>query len=70
HSVTEFGRFFDFKVMTLFPFDRSLFATSIMTDEEIRWVNDYHAMVAERLCPLLSADEAAWMKEKTAPIAK
>ena len=28
---TEFGRFFHFKVMTLFPFDLSLFDTSIMT---------------------------------------
>ena len=37
--TTEFGRFFKFETMTLFPFDRSLFDTSIMTPEEINWVN-------------------------------
>lgn len=66
-QTTEFGNFYHFKVMTLFPFDRSLFDTSIMTADEIKWVNDYNAMVCERLTPHLNADEAAWMKEKTAP---
>ena len=68
HSVTEFGKFYDFKVMTLFPFDRSLFETSIMTPEEIKWVNDYHQMVCQRLTPYLSPEEAAWMEEKTRPL--
>ncbi|MDE5957909.1 MAG: aminopeptidase P family protein [Muribaculaceae bacterium] len=62
---TEFGRFFHFEVMTLFPFDLNLFDTSIMTDEEIKWVNDYHTMVRNRLTPHLTPDEAAWMAEKT-----
>ena len=62
---TEFGKFFHFNVMTLFPFDLTLFDTSIMSDEEIQWVNDYHTIVRERLTPLLSAEEAAWMAEKT-----
>ena len=62
---TDFGRFYKFETLTLFPFDRSLFETAIMSDEEIRWVNDYHRQVRERLTPLLSADEAAWLAEKT-----
>lgn len=66
--TTEFGNFLRFKVMTLFPFDRSLFDTSIMIPDEIKWVNDYHAMVRERLTPYLSPEEAAWIVEKTAPL--
>ena len=46
---TGFGRFLGFKVMTLFPFDRSLFEKEIMTPEEIKWVDDYHQMVCDRL---------------------
>ena len=69
-ETTEFGRFYHFEVMTLFPFDLTLFETSIMTDEEIKWVNDYHTMVRERLTPLLSADEAAWLAEKTKTLSK
>ena len=67
---TEFGRFFHFEVMTLFPFDLNLFDTSIMTDEEIKWVNDYHTLVRSRLTPLLSPEEAAWMAEKTRPLTR
>lgn len=67
---TKFGNFLQFKTMTLFPFDLGLFDTSIMTDEEIKWVNSYHNMVRERLTPLLSEEEAAWLNEKTRPLVK
>lgn len=68
--VTEFGQFLKFKTMTLFPFDRTLFCTEMMTDSEIEWVNNYHAMVRERLTPFLTPEEAEWMRAKTEPIAK
>lgn len=63
--TTEFGNFYKFATMTLFPFDLRLFDTSIMTDEEIDWVNTYHNKVRSRLTPLLTAEEGAWMAEKT-----
>lgn len=68
--TTEFGNFLKFRVATLFPFDLRLFDTSIMTDEEINWLNDYHAMVRARLTPLLDADQAAWMQQKTQPLTR
>ncbi len=67
---TEFGKFFRFDTMTLFPFDVNLFDTSMMTDEEIEWVNSYHDMVRSRLTPLLSGEEAKWLEEKTRHISK
>ena len=67
---TEFGRFLRFRVATLFPFDLRLFEPAIMTDEEIKWLNDYHALVRSRLTPLLNADEAAWLAEKTQPLTR
>ncbi|MDE6048765.1 MAG: aminopeptidase P family protein [Paramuribaculum sp.] len=63
--TTEFGRFLKFEVLTLFPFDLRLFDTAIMSDEEIKWVNDYHAKVRERLLPLLNTEEQAWLTKKT-----
>ena len=68
--TTEFGQFYKFNTMTLFPFDLRLFDTTIMTDEEIEWVNNYHAHVRERLTPLLTAEEGAWMAEKTKPLTR
>lgn len=69
-ETTPFGQFLQFKNMTLFPFDTSLCDTSIMTDDEINWLNRYHADVCQRLLPLLSEEEQEWMKNKTKPISK
>ncbi|MDE6628798.1 MAG: aminopeptidase P family protein [Muribaculaceae bacterium] len=67
-SSPEFGNFYRFETMTLFPFDRTLFDLAIMTPEEINWVNAYHQEVYTRLLPLLSPDQAAWLREKTLPL--
>ncbi|MDE6652758.1 MAG: aminopeptidase P family protein [Paramuribaculum sp.] len=68
--TTEFGRFLKFEVLTLFPFDLRLFDTAIMTDGEIKWVNDYHTTVRERLLPLLNSEEQAWLNKKTEPLTR
>lgn len=67
---TEFGTFLGFETLTLYPFDRSLFDTSIMTEEEVAWVDSYHALVRERLWPALeNAAQRAWLDVHTAPLA-
>ena len=67
---TEFGTFLGFETLTLYPFDRSLFDTSIMTEEEVAWVDNYHALVRERLWPALeNAVQRAWLDVHTAPLA-
>lgn len=66
--TTEFGNFYRFETLTLFPFDRTLFDTQIMTPAEIDWVNGYHAEVRSRLTPLLTPAQAAWLAEKTKEI--
>lgn len=68
YETTEFGQFLHFHPMTLFPFDRTLFELEIMSDEEIKWVDDYHKLVRDRLTPHLDAEEAAWLAEKTKPL--
>ena len=67
-KTTEFGEFYHFTVATLFPFDLRLVERAIMTDEEIEWLNSYHARVREELTPLLNPAEAAWLEEKTKAI--
>ncbi len=63
--TTEFGRFYRFETLTLFPFDLSLFDVNLMTDAEIDWVNAYHATVCQRLLPVLDAEAQAWLIKKT-----
>lgn len=66
--TNEFGNFLHFETLTLCPFDLSLFDTSIMTDEEIEWVNNYHTTVRTRLTPLLNSAERTWLEKKTQPL--
>lgn len=68
--TTEFGHFLKFETLTLFPFDVSLFETSIMTEQEIEWVNSYNSMVCERLLPYLDPKEQEWLIAKSIPLVK
>jgi Xaa-Pro aminopeptidase len=57
-----------FETLTWCPIDRSLIVTSLLTFEELQWLNDYHAGVAERLMPLIEAEEVRqWLLRATAP---
>ena len=70
-SNPEFGNFYKFETLTLFPFDIKLFDLSIMTDEEIEWVNGYHAHVREVLLPLLETEaQRQWLTANTAPLCR
>lgn len=62
---TLFGDFLGFETLTLFPFDLTLFDLSIMTADEIEWVDSYHREVYNRLAPYLNPDERQWLEEKT-----
>ncbi len=62
--TTEFGDFYRFEPMTLFPYDSTLFDTKIMTREEIEWINAYHKKVYARLSPLLDEEEQKWLEQK------
>lgn len=63
--TTEFGEFYKFEVLTLFPFDLNLFDTGIMSDDEIEWLNEYHAEVRRRLAPRLDDKAQKWLEQKT-----
>lgn len=63
-SNEEWGEFYKFESLTLFPHDTTLMDMDMLSREEVKQINDYHAMVCERLRPLLNADEAQWLEQK------
>lgn len=66
---SEFGTFLKFEPLTLCPYDRALVAVEMLTDDERKWIDGYHAKVHETLCPLLESEtERLWLKQATAPI--
>lgn len=63
-SNEEWGEFYKFESLTLFPYDTTLMDMDMLSREEVKQISDYHAMVCERLRPLLNADEAQWLEQK------
>jgi len=58
------GSFLQFETLTLFPLDLSLIQPTLLTQEELEWINNYHQKVYERLAPHLNPDEKTWLAEK------
>jgi Xaa-Pro aminopeptidase len=59
-----------FETLTLAPIDRNLIEPALLDDEEIAWLDSYHARVRESLTPLVDADTATWLAAATQPIGK
>jgi Xaa-Pro aminopeptidase len=57
-----------FETLTLVPFDRRLIDPSLLTRDELSWLNAYHAEVRRRIGPLLKGRDKAWLRQATAPI--
>jgi Xaa-Pro aminopeptidase len=55
-----------FDTLTYCPIDRRLVLPAFLTDEELAWLNDYHAETREKLMPLIADDETReWLKAAT-----
>lgn len=64
----EYGQFMYFENLTFVPFDLDAVDASQMNETEKRYLNEYHAMVFEKIAPLLTEEEAEWLKEYTRAI--
>ena len=64
----ERGSYLQLEPLTLCPIDKTPIVPGMLTDDERKWLNDYHALVYERLAPLLSSEERAWLREKTSEL--
>jgi Xaa-Pro aminopeptidase len=64
----RFGEFLEFETLTLCPIDTRCIERSLLRADEIDWLNRYHAVVRERLAPLVSGDALAWLIERTQPL--
>lgn len=54
--------------LTCVPYERKAINKSLMTEEEIAWVDNYHKWVRETLVPLLDEETAEFVKEETKPL--
>jgi Xaa-Pro aminopeptidase len=57
-----------FETLTFAPIDRSLIDTGMLSADERRWVDQYHAEVREIVGPQLEGDDLAWLERSCAPL--
>jgi Xaa-Pro aminopeptidase len=60
--------FYRFETLSLCPYERSLIDSSLLTRDEIGWVNNYQEEVFRRLSPLLGEKAKSWLREETLEI--
>ena len=65
----QYGQFLGFEPITYCPIDLTPVRPELLDADEKEWLNAFHQMVREKLTPHLSAAEAAWLAEKTQPLA-
>lgn len=65
---TEFGEWLQFEPLTMCHFDTSILKTELLDSEELDWLRTYNLRVYETLSPLLPADVAEWLRQKTAAL--
>jgi Xaa-Pro aminopeptidase len=66
---STFAEMLEFETLTLCPIDTRCIDRSLLREDEVAWLNAYHAVVCERLAPLVNGAALAWLMERTEPLA-
>lgn len=67
-NKNEYGQFMYFENITYVPIDLDAIDPSQMNETEKRYLNEYHKNVYEKIAPLLTKEEAEWLKTYTREI--
>ena len=65
---TEFGDFLNFETVTYCPIDTRLIESSLLTQIEIDWLNNYHSQVYAELKDRVEGAALDWLTERTKAI--
>lgn len=68
HSESEFGSFFCLEPLTLCPIDTTPIVPELLGDDAREYLNNYHAMVFERLSPFFEGEMLVYLEKLCAPI--
>ena len=67
-TETEFGQFLNFETITYCPIDTRLIESSLLTQVEIDWLNNYHSQVYTELKDRVEGAALDWLTERTKAI--
>ena len=57
-----------FETLTLAPFDKRMLRTSLLTRDELHWLDEYHQRVMSEIGPMVGGEVLAWLEKATAPL--
>ncbi|MCF6343390.1 MAG: aminopeptidase P family protein, partial [Devosiaceae bacterium] len=60
--------FLEFETLTLAPIDKRLIEQKMLSKSEVKWLNNYHQMVWDRLSEHLEGEAKDWLKRATKAI--
>lgn len=63
YCESEFGAFYELAPLTLCPIDKTPVVPELLGDDAREYLNNYHAMVYEKLSPYLNGDDLDFLKE-------
>jgi Xaa-Pro aminopeptidase len=66
---STFAEMLEFETLTLCPIDTRCIERSLLRDDEVAWLNAYHARVRAELSPLVSGEALAWLLTRTEALA-
>ena len=61
-ETNEYGEFLEFETLTYVPYDMELIDESLMSEEEIKLLHNYHKKVYEKISPYLDSQEKEWLQ--------
>lgn len=64
----EFGEWCEFETITLCYFDTSVLLIELLSEDDKKWLNRYHAQVFDKIAPYLTEPEKVWLQKKTKEI--
>ncbi len=69
-TKNKYGQFMVFDVLTMVPFDSEGIDLSLMNEDEVDYLNNYHKKVYENISPYLNEEEKKWLKNSTKMLCK
>ena len=64
----EFNEFYAFETLTIAPISTKIVKKEYLDASQTAWLNNYNAMVFEKLAPLLNDQEVEWLRKETQPL--
>ena len=59
---------FNFENISWAPIDKDLIEPSLLNSNDLKWLNNYHQTVFDKLSTFLTAEEKLWLQKVTLPL--